>query len=110
MSKLVEIDESELATLKDKAHLWDLMHDSPTYVSFYTGHDGAGGVLKERYVSDRPHHDSILEREAEKKGRRLGACSYVQFKQIGMPNNIYYGQYGEESRLDFIEIMQKEQS
>lgn len=106
----VEIDEGELHSLRDKAHLWDLMYESPTYISFYTGHDGAGGVLKERYFSPRKHHDGILEREAEKKGRRLGACSYVQFKQIGMPSNIYYGQYGEDSRQDFLEIMQKEQN
>lgn len=99
---LVEIDERELHTLKDKANLWDLTMAQPTYVSFYTGHSGQGGVLKERYFSKRHHHDGILEREAEKKGRKLGACSYVQFKPIGMPIDIYYGR-DEESRFEFME-------
>jgi hypothetical protein len=102
MANMVEIDESELHTLKDKANLWDITMTSPTYVSYYTGHNGAGGVLKERYFSTRHHHDSILEREAEKKGKKLGACSYVQFKQIGMPVDIYYGR-DEESRFEFLE-------
>lgn len=99
----VEIDEMELHTLKDKANLWDLVMAGPTYVSYYTGTNGTGGALKERYFSRRSHHDGILEREATKKGRKLGACSFVQFKAIGVPTNIYYGNYGEDSRLDFLE-------
>ena len=105
------MDHGELArlahTLQDTAHLFDLIYADPTYVSFYTGMDGQGGVLKERYFSRRPHHDAILEREAIKKGRRLGACSFVMFKAIGVPVNIYYGRYGEDSRLDFLEAVQE---
>lgn len=100
----VKIDELELHILKDKALLWDSHTAGPTYFSFYTGHNGQGGVLKERYFTKRRHHDAIAEHQAEKKGRKLGACSYVQFKQIGMPVSISYGVRGqEEERFHYLE-------
>lgn len=98
-----DISAKEYGRVKDSADMFKTILESPTYVSFYTGHNGSGGVLKERYFSERKHYDSILEREATKKGKKLGASSFVCFKSIGMPINLYYGYDNETARLDFIE-------
>lgn len=104
LKQIDELYEGKLHSLKDRASLFDSIVEAPTFITFYTGQDGQGGALKKGYVSKRHHHDGILEREANKIARKLGACSYVQFKVIGVPVNVYYGRYGEESRLDFLEV------
>lgn len=99
-----DISAKEYKRLEDSANMFKSIIDSPTYVSFYTGWNGSGGVLKERYFSKRKHYDSILEREAIKKGKKLGASSFVCFKSIGVPVNLSYRGYdSEEARLDYIE-------
>lgn len=102
MSKTVEIDERELYLLRDKANLWDTMAESKTYVSFYTGYNATGGALREHYISERGHWDGIMQREAEKKAKRLGACSFMTFKPIAVPVNVIYGR-DEQSRFEHLE-------
>jgi hypothetical protein len=100
----IEIDETELHRLKDKANLWDSMTDRDCFISFYTGSDCVGGALRQTLRVPGKHYDSRVERKANKMARELGACSWWVFKPIGMPTNVYYGQYGEESRLERLEI------
>lgn len=103
MGKL-EIEESGLSSLKDKANLWDSMTERECFVSFYTGNNGNGGALRQTLRVHGTHWDSKVERKANKMARELGACSWWVFKPIGMPTNVYYGEHGEESRLERLEI------
>lgn len=96
--------EDELREIKDKANLFDRTMEAPCFISFYTGHDGTGGALRQSLIVPGHHMDKKVERKANKMARELGACSWLVFKPISMPENVYYGQYGEESRLERLEV------
>lgn len=99
----VEIDERELASLKDRASLFDEIIDAPSYISFFTGLNGGGSALRRTLVSDKDHNDNTLYNMAMRRAKKMGASSWWVFKPVGVPHNVYYGQYGDESRLDFID-------
>lgn len=100
----VEIDERELHSLKDRAHLFDLIMDAPCYISFFTGHDGQGAALRQTLIVPNRHHmDNTLYNMAMRRAKKLGASSWCTFKPVGRPFNVDYGRYGDEGRLDFIE-------
>lgn len=101
--KMVEIDESELYRLKDRANLFDHIIDAPSYVSFFTGYDGQGAAIRQTLVTDKDHNDNILYNMAMRKAKKLGATSWQVFKPVGVCHNVQYGRYGDESRLDFID-------
>lgn len=83
--------------LKDKANLFDLIAAEPSFITFYTGENGQGASLRETVRIDRHHMDKILYRMAQSKGQKLGACSWLVFKPIGMPHNINW--YNEDQRI-----------
>lgn len=103
MTSGVTVDEAELHSLKDKAHLFDLINDASSYVSFYTGLDGQGAALRQALVVDKKHHDERLYQMAMRKAKKLGATSWLVFKPMGVCHNVDYGRYSDESRLDFID-------
>lgn len=100
---MVEIDERELHSLKDRANLFDHIIKAPSYVTFYTGYDGQGAAIRQILVSDKDHNDNILYNMAMRKAKKLGATSWSVFKPVGVCHNVAYGRYGDESRLDFID-------
>lgn len=102
-SNMVEIDEKELHSLKDRASLFDSIIDAPSYVTFYTGMDGQGAALRQTLLTDKDHNDNILYNMAMRKAKKLGASSWCVFKPVGVSHNVEYGRYGDESRLDFID-------
>lgn len=96
--------EQEASRLKDKANLWDLhVERTGCYVSFYTGYNGQGAVLRETFFrSHWDHNDGRLYQMAMRRAKNLGACSWVVFKPIGVPHNVDYGR-DEDSRLEYLE-------
>jgi hypothetical protein len=82
----------------DKAMLFDDIMNRPCYISFYTGLDGQGAVLKQTLRIKGQHYDKAVERKAERIARRLGASSWFVFKPIGIPGNVYYSD--EDERLE----------
>lgn len=100
------VEDSELHSIKDRAHLFDLVYDAPCYISFFTGQNGQGAALRETLiVPKRDHNDNVLYNMAMRKAKKLGATSWMVFKPMGVPHNVYYGQFGDESRLDFMEAV-----
>lgn len=104
MSKMVEIDESELHSLKDRANMFDLIIAAPSFVTFYTGQNGQGAALRQTLITDKDHNDNVLYNMAMRKATKLGASSWCVFKPVGVSHNVDYGRYGDESRLDFIDV------
>lgn len=100
---MVEIDDRELGRLKDRANLFDLIIDAPSYISFFTGYDGQGAAIRQVLVSDKDHNDTVLYNMAMRKAKKLGATSWQVFKPVGVCHNVDYGRHGDESRLDFID-------
>lgn len=95
-----KIYESEVHSIQDKANLFDNIMNAPCYISFYSGHHGQGGAFRRHLVVPGKHYDKSVERKATNMARKLGACSFLVFKPIGMPVNIYYGNLGEDDRLE----------
>lgn len=89
---------------KDLAELRNYhIKNTGCYVSFYTGYDGQGGVLRETfYRSFWDHNDNRLHAMATRRAKDLGACSWVVFKPVGVAHNVDYGR-DEDSRLEYLE-------
>lgn len=96
---------AEQSSLRDRAHLFDLIIGAPSYISFFTGENGQGASLRETMMVKRDHNDNVLYNMAMRKAKKLGASSWCVFKPVGVSHNVEYGRYGDESRLDFIETV-----
>lgn len=94
-------DPDKISVWRDKANMFTLIIDQPSYISFYTGEDGTGSPLRETMCIKRNHYDPILERMANRKAKKLGACSWMVFKPIGVAHNISYG-VDEDDRIDYL--------